>query len=80
MDWKHFATVIDGEKFEIQGLNIWDFKWENTNKEVRVKDPLYKKEFCFNIYKIQNAGLEVMFVAGEFSNCIWGIYMKESEK
>ena len=80
LHWKHLATVIDGEKFEIQGLNIWDFKWQNTNKVVKVKDPLYNKEFFFNAYRIQNSGIEVTFVAGEFSNCIWGIYLEEREK
>jgi hypothetical protein len=29
-NWNSSATITDGEKFLINGLNIWDFKWEST--------------------------------------------------
>lgn len=75
-NWKHKATIADGENFYIQGLNIWDFEWENTNESINIKDPLYKQNFCFYIYKIKNNNIEIIFAAGEFSNCVWGIYLK----
>jgi hypothetical protein len=74
--WKHKATIFDGEKFEIQGLNIWDFEWKSTNKKINLKDPLYGKKYCFEIYKIENTDIEIMFAAGEFSNNVWAIYLK----
>lgn len=77
--WKHKKTIIDGEKYEINGLNIWDFKWEDTGKKINIKDPLYGQKYCFDIYKIQSLNCEFFFAAGEFSNCVWGIYQKEKK-
>ncbi len=74
--WKYKATVFEGEKFEIQGLNIWDFEWIYTNKNTNVKDPSYGESYSFDIYKIQNDNIEIVFAAGEFSNNVYGIYLK----
>jgi ribosomal protein S1 len=72
--WKHKKTISDGQTFEINGINIWDFKWESTGKKTNVKDPIYGKAYSFEIYKIENNNSEIQFVAGEFTNCVWGIY------
>lgn len=75
--WKHKTTIYDGEKFEISGLNIWDFKWQTTKEKININDPLYGQSYLFDVYKIQNLNIEVLFAAGEFSNCVWGIYLNE---
>ncbi|WP_153797425.1 hypothetical protein [Foetidibacter luteolus] len=75
--WKHVKTIPDGEYFEISGLNIWNCKWESTGESVEVKDPLYGQTHRFTIYEIQNERRRIQFAAGEFSNCVWGIYQKE---
>lgn len=76
--WIHKKTIFDNEKYEINGLNIWDFKWDSTGKKITVKDPLHGQSYSFNIYKIKTTNFEITFVAGEFSNCVWGIYQLES--
>ena len=76
-NWKHIKTVIDSEPFVIDGMNIWDYKWSSTNDSIQIKDPLYGKAYSFNVYEISNKENKVKFAAGEFSNCIWGIYMQE---
>ncbi|HOZ75170.1 MAG TPA: hypothetical protein PLI38_07950 [Flavobacterium sp.] len=76
--WIHKKTIFDSEKYEINGINIWDFRWDSTGKKITVKDPLYGQSYSFNIYKIKTANFEITFVAGEFSNCVWGIYQLES--
>lgn len=76
-EWKHIATIIDGEKFQINRINIWDFKWENTYIVIKVKDSYYNQIFSFHVYKIKVEEIEIEFVAGEFSNCVWGIYLKD---
>lgn len=73
--WKHVATIYEGETLLLSGLNIWDFEWQMTNKTVNVKDPIYKQDFTFDLYKIITEDLEIEFVAGEFSNCVYGIYL-----
>jgi len=76
--WKHKATIFDGEKFEISGVNIWDFKWKTTEEKINIKDPLYGQSYCFNVYIIESLNTEIIFAAGEFSNCVWGIYLNEN--
>ncbi len=74
--WQHKVTGVDGN-VELFGVNIFDLKWENTNEKARVYDPLYGKNYRFNIYKVILDSKEYMFAAGEFSNCIWGFYTYE---
>jgi len=74
--WKFITTIPDGEPFYLDGINIWDFKWENTNETINVKDPLHKQNYVLDVYKIYANGKEIIFAAGEFSNCIYGIYQK----
>lgn len=76
--WKFVKTIVDYEKFEINGINIWDFKWEETDEKIKIKDPLYGQFYTFNVFKIQNKDIEILFVAGEFSNGVYGIYLKEN--
>jgi len=66
--WRFEKTVSDGEEYKINGINIWDFKWEETGEKIMIKDPIYGKFYSFDI----------LFAAGEFSNCVWGIYLKEN--
>jgi hypothetical protein len=73
-NWKYIATVVDGDRFEIGGLNIWNNKWTDTGERVDVKDPLYGQEYTFPVYVIISGDKQAKFAAGEFSNCVWGIY------
>lgn len=77
IDWKHIKTVVDGDEFQIRGLNIWEHEWERTGQKIDVKDPLYGQDYILDIYKIENKDSTVKFAAGEFSNCVWGIYMTD---
>ena len=74
--WRFEKTVCDGEEFKIKGINIWDFKWVETGKKIKIKDPIYGKFYSLGVYKIQNDNVDILFAAGEFSNCVWGIYLK----
>jgi hypothetical protein len=75
--WEHFKTIFDGERFEINGLNIWDNNWKDTGKRINIKDPLYGQDFIFTVYEIINGQTTVEFAIGEFSNCVWGVYLKK---
>lgn len=78
-NWKHIKTLTDGEKYEISGINIWQHDWIDTGEKICLKDPLYSQNYIFNVYRIENTKNNIEFAAGEFSNCIWGIYQKEME-
>lgn len=75
-DWKHIKTIVDGDEFRLNGLNIWDHKWRATGSKINVKDPLYGQDYGMPIYEIENKYLKVIFAAGEFSNTVWGIYIQ----
>ena len=76
--WYFVTTLSDGEAFKIKELNIWNYKWKLLTPQVEVVDPHYKQKFYFNEFQITDGKTTVNFVAGEFSNTIFGIYLKES--
>ena len=75
-NWRHATTVIEGDKFEIEGLNIWDYKWEDTGKRIFIKDPNYGQQYTFHIFEITEDNKTINFAAGEFSKLVWGIYQE----
>ena len=72
--WQLEITGYDGN-VTLFGVNIFDYEWQNTCKSVKVRDPLYGQEYKFPIYTVIINGWEQEFVAGEFSNCVWGFYI-----
>jgi len=76
-NWEHIKTLVDSERFEINGMNIWDSDWKNTGESIQIKDPLYGQHYTFTVYEIMNEQSSAKFAAGEFSNCVWGIYLKK---
>jgi len=76
-DWTFKKATVESDKFEINDLNIWDFKWQDTGEKIIIKDPQYGQSHTFTVYEINNGNAKAIFAAGEFSNGIWGIYQKE---
>jgi len=74
--WQHEITGFDGNA-KLFGVNIFDYKWERTGQCVAVKDPLYGQDYRFPIYKVIIENQEFEFAAGEFSNCVYGFYIKK---
>ncbi|WP_297982594.1 hypothetical protein [uncultured Chryseobacterium sp.] len=78
MNHWYFAKVItDAETFTISGLNVWDYHWKILSTNHEVIDPIYKSKYLFDEYEIENNGTKVNFIAGEFSNTVWGFYVKD---
>jgi len=75
-NWKYITIIVDGETFVLEGLNIWDYEWTRTGETANVKDPLYGRNHKMTVYEISGNGSVVKFAAGEFLNCIWGIYQQ----
>ena len=76
LEWKFYTSIADSQYLEISGIDIWSLKWNTEYEKIIVKDPLYGALKTFNKYWIKNDNETIEFVAGEFSNCIWGIYLK----
>lgn len=75
--WRFATSIIDGERYEINGLNIWDYNWQHTGEYINISDPIYGKAYTFPVYEIKSGEQAVIFAASEFSNLVWGIYVVE---
>lgn len=60
--------------------NIFDYEWETTGKRIKVKDPIYNQFHTFEIWRVEIGGQTKYFVAGEFSNCVWGFFLEKNER
>ena len=69
----------DGQKFLIDGVNVWSHEWIAKDAVFEVLDPVYKTKKNFLLYSIKTNNMEIKFIAGEFSNGNWGFYRPSSE-
>jgi len=76
-EWEFAGAGPDGQSFVIGGLDVWKHKWKDTEERAHVKDPRYRQDFKFHVYEIGSPGRVVTFAAGEFSNCVWGFYVRK---
>ena len=78
MNYWNFAKAIDeNETFYIEGLNIWNYNWECVQKKIEVHGPFEGHVYFFREYRITDGDKSVNFVAGEYSNGKFGIYIKD---
>ncbi len=75
--WNFAKAINENETFCIEGLNIWNYHWECTNKKVEVQGPYEGQVYYFKEYCIRDGDKSVKFVAGEYSNGKMGIYVKD---
>lgn len=76
--WQFAGSSNEGEAFQIKGVNVWDQGWQLVpGQEAQVNDPVYGKEFIFRVFTILDGEDKIEFAAGEFSNGIWGFYVRE---
>ncbi len=73
--FKKLITCFD--KFYIENLNIWDYKWIHLDEFVTVEDPKYKPKYNAQVLSIVQGDTTIYFLAVEFSNTNWGIYLKD---
>ncbi|HEK19051.1 MULTISPECIES: hypothetical protein [unclassified Mucilaginibacter] len=72
--WNCSARVTEGDKFLIEGLNIWDYQWKDTNERFKAKDAYSENFNKVAIYEIEKGGKRVSFGAVEVSNMAFLIY------
>jgi len=75
--WKFLSTITDGQNFEINGLNIWDYRWTSTGRIAEIRDPRYGRERSLPEYEVSSGDTIARFAADEFSNLIWGIFVAQ---
>lgn len=70
----HGSTAED--KFIINGIDIFNEEWENTGEVAHVIAPHYGQAFTFNVWKVKKSDKTIIFATGEFSNNVYGVYIK----
>lgn len=78
--WQFLGSSLDGQIFKIEGINIWEKSWLNQNISVEVTDPKYGEKKLFTVFKILEENKEIEFAAGEFSNFVWGFYIRKNKE
>jgi hypothetical protein len=76
-EWEFVGVVLDRQPFAIDGVDVWKHEWTDTKARAHVKDPRYHQDFTFYVWEVRSGDRIVCFAAGEFSNCIWGFYVRK---
>jgi hypothetical protein len=77
-EWQCVAVLNDDEDFYINGINIKNSKYIDTHIEVEVKDPSYGQKYITTIKKIDIKNCTIEFLSVEFSNYVYGLYLKDN--
>jgi len=76
--WKYVGHCAEGDRFEIEGVNVWSEKWRSVpGLLAEVRDPQYGQDFRFAVYEIPKGNTILRFAAGEFSVNVFGFYVPE---
>jgi hypothetical protein len=80
--WDVLGACGEGQRFEIEGLNVWAHEWieEKEVPRAEVKDPQYGQSFAFHVYRVESGSKKARFAAGEFSNSVFGFYVPKKER
>ena len=78
MTWWFVHAGVEGEPALLDGVDVWKHKWQQVPGEMAtVTDPLYGQEFQFSVFHISESGRVIEFAAGEFSNSVWGFFLRQ---
>ena len=76
--WKY-----ENKGYEVHGcnlfeVNIFDYNWHSTNKEITLSHPDYPDQMhIFEIFTVNINGVIKEFAAGEVSMNAWAFYLEE---
>ena len=74
MAWTFLTSGTELQPVRIDGVNVWDHKWQESGRKAEVTDPRRGQSFTFEVWSIATKKKSIQFAAGEFSNGIWGFY------
>ena len=76
-DWQFAGSAKKEEPFEIKGVDVWSRGWQvAAGQEAHVHEPVYGKEYIFEVFSIQDGDQKIEFAAGEFEPGVWGFYTR----
>ncbi|WP_430462163.1 hypothetical protein ACQUQU_05060 [Thalassolituus sp. LLYu03] len=80
-NWQLLKVVADGEPLLINGINVWDYEWNDLGADTfEVPHPSYPKQrHKLWPYYVEAESKRIVFAAGELSNCVWCFYVTASK-
>ena len=72
-----FLGRSNGNRFCIEGIDVFSSKWQSLGRCEIVLDPSDKRPYSFSVYQVESAGKTVIFAAGRFRDDSWGFYQLE---
>ena len=77
--WRFVTAGIEGN-CKLFGVNIFDFKWEDTGENITVIEPYYGEQKELDVY-IANINNKIFtFAAAEITASIFGFALKIDDK
>lgn len=74
-----FLGRSGGNKFCIEGIDVFQHKWQTLGEFDIVLDPTDKKPYSFSFYKVKTKEREIVFLAGKFQDDNWGFYQQKKD-
>ena len=72
MVWRILGRCVEGQPFNVAGVNVWDVRWESDGTDrVEVFDPTYRETYRLRRYQMLHGNRVVAFAAGETSANVW---------
>lgn len=75
--WRFLYIGVDGPVPALGGIDPWKQKWRSVQADkIVVAHPSYPNQrHEFGVYEIDGPAGPIRFATGEYSNCIWGIFV-----
>jgi hypothetical protein len=75
--WKPVHVGVEGDDVCVQGLTLWQFKWQSISAEpITVPHPSYlNQRHEAMIYAVESQRSTIYFAAAELSPGVWGFYV-----
>ena len=79
--WRFLHVGFEGDQVELDGVRLWGVDWGRSQGRIVVAHPSYPDQrHLMWIYRIPTERGVVAFAAGEFSNGVWGFFMRGTSR
>jgi hypothetical protein len=73
--WEQAHIGREDDPFEIEGVSVWDARWQSTCEAVELPHPSYPNQrHRFSIYELESDGVLRRMAIAELSASVYGIY------
>ncbi len=74
-----FLGYSNGNRFCIEGVDVFSHKWQTLGECDIVLAPETKKPYSFSVYQVQSGSRCITFLAGRFDDERWGFYSERKD-